>query len=238
MNTPNAMRWFLPLRPLLRLAAALGLVLASSCSSLLPKPTAPALVYSLDAARKERPATPPVPAEGTAPSLIVNPTRAAPGYDSQHIVYVRVAHQLEHFARSDWVDTPARMLAPLIVSAVENSGGFRAIGPAASGIAGDLRLDTEVLRLQQEFGGGPSRVRFSLRATLSDNTTRQVISWREFDETATSASDDPYGGVVAANRVVQVVMEQLSRHCAQAAERWRVSNPPAPKPKELHQPAR
>jgi cholesterol transport system auxiliary component len=192
------------------------------------------LVYSLDAARSARTANPPVPAEGTAPTLIVNPTRAAPGYDSQHIVYVRVAHQLEHFARSDWVDTPARMLAPLIVSAVESTGAFRAIGPATSGIAGDLRLDTEVLRLQQEFGGGPSRVRFTLRATLSDNTTRQVISWHEFDETAASASEDPYGGVVAANHVVQVVMEQLSRHCGQAAERWRAANPGAAKPKEPH----
>jgi len=235
MSKPNAMRWFLPFA---RLAAALGLVLASGCSSLLPKAAAPALVYALDSARSEPSATPPVPTEETAPTLLVNPTRAAPGYDSQHIVYVRVAHQLEHFAHSDWVDTPARMLAPLIVSAVGKTGGFRAISSATSGIAGDLRLDTEVIRLQQEFGGGPSRVRFTLRATLSDNATRQVISWREFDETAASASEDPYGGVIAANRAVQAVMEQLSRHCAQAAERWRASTPAAANPKNADQPAR
>lgn len=225
MKTPHAMRL------LLLCAAALGLTLTSACSGLFPKAATPASVYSLDDARSVRPATPAVPAEATAPTLIVNPTRAAPGHDSQHIVYVRVAHQLEHFARSDWVDTPARMIAPLIVSAIENTGAFRAIGPATSGIAGDLRLDTEVLRLQQEFGGGPSRVRFTLRATLSDNATRQVISWREFDATAASASENPYGGVVAANQVVQLVMEQLSRHCAQAAERWRVANLAIPKPK-------
>ena len=217
MSKPTFIRWFLPCM------SALCMALTGGCSGLLPKGAAPPLVYALDGERNAPTAPPPVATSGTVPTLIINPTRAAPGYDSQHIVYVRVAHQLEHFAHSDWVDTPARMLAPLIVSAVESAGGFRAIGPATSGIAGDLRLDTEVLRLQQEFGGGPSRVRFTLRATLSDNTTRQIISWREFDETTASASEDSYGGVVAANRAVQQVMEQLSRFCTLASEPWRAS---------------
>jgi cholesterol transport system auxiliary component len=223
---------------LLGLGVALNLALASGCSGLLPKAVAPPSVYALDGARHARPAAPPAAASGVAPTLIINPTRAAPGFDSQHIVYVRVAHQLEHFARSEWVDTPARMLAPLIVAAVETTGGFRAVGPATSGIAGDLRLDTEVLRLQQEFGDGPSRVRFTLRATLSDNATRQVISWREFDETVRSASEDSYGGVVAAGRAVELVTEQLARFCMLAAEPWRVSNRIGPKPAEQNLPAR
>ena len=218
MSKPCFTRWLLHLPSF---AAALVMALAGGCSSLLPKRVAPPLVYSLDSARDTQPATPSPPVSATAPTLLINPTRAASGHDTPHIVYVRVAHQLEHFAHSDWVDTPARMLAPLIVSAVESAGGFRAIGPATSGIAGDLRLDTEVLRLQQEFGGGPSRVRFTLRATLSDNKTRQVISWREFDETIVSASEDAYGGVVAANRAVQLVMEQLARFCTLASGTWR-----------------
>ena len=208
----------------------LGMVLVSGCNGLLPKAAAPSVVYSLDDAQSSRPATLLVAEEG-APTLIVNPTRAAPGYDSQHMIYVRVAHQLEHFARSDWIDTPARMLGPIIVLAVERTGSFRAVLPSTSGIAGHLRLDTEVIRLQQEFGGGqPSRVRFTLRATLSNNSTRQVISWREFDEITVSTSEDPYGGVVAANRVVQVVMEQLARHCREAVDLWRASNLAASKP--------
>lgn len=132
-------------------------------------------------------------------------------------MYVRVAHQLEHFAHSEWADTPARMLTPLIVSAIERTGSFRAAGASTSGIAADLRLDTEVLRLQQQFGDTPSHVRFTLRATLSDNGTRQAISWQTFDETMPAASDDPYGGVVAANLAVQRVMAQLARYCATVA---------------------
>ena len=223
MKAPTFNRWFMLF---LGLAAALGSVLTTGCSGLLSRATAPPRTYTLDATLGVGATTPAVEA---APTLIITPTRAGPGFDSQHIVYERTAHQLEHFARSDWVDTPARMLAPLVVSAALSSGVFRAIGAATSGIAGDLRLDTEVLRLQQEFGDGPSRVRFGLRATLTDNATRQVISWREFEETVRSESEDPYGGVVAANQAVQLVMQQLAGFCTLASEPWRVSKRHGPK---------
>ena len=200
--------------------AVLVAVLVTGCSNLLPKAIAPPSVYALDIVRASHPAPPPVAASGSAPTLLVNPTRAAPGFDSQYIVYVRVAHQLEHFAHSEWVDTPARMLAPLMVEALENTGAYRAVGSATSGIAGELRLDTEMLRLQQEFGGGPSRVRFTLRASLTDNATRRVISSREFDATVVADTDDPYGGVVAANLAVQRVMQQLASYCSDVSVRW------------------
>ncbi|AMM23538.1 hypothetical protein [Variovorax sp. PAMC 28711] len=60
-------------------------------------------------------------------------------------------------------------------------------------------------------------MRLTLRATLSDNVTRQVIAWQTFDESVPAASDDPYGGVVAANLAVQRVMAQLGRYCATTA---------------------
>jgi hypothetical protein len=63
-------------------------------------------------------------------------------------------------------------------------------------------------------------VRFTLRAYIVDNTTRRVLAWREFDETFAAASEDPYGGVVAANRAVQSVLEQLASFCAEAAANW------------------
>jgi len=64
-------------------------------------------------------------------------------------------------------------------------------------------------------------VRFTLRAYLLDSTTRRVVAWREFDETVVSDSDDPYGGVVAANRAVQAVMHGLADFCAEAAHNAR-----------------
>ena len=201
-------------------AAGLILALTVGCSAIRPKAAPQPAYYSLDSGMLEsrrEPALPP----GML-TLIVNPPHAASGFDSQRILYVRTDHQLEYFAHSEWVDTPARMLAPLIVNAVERSGAFRAVVLTPSAAAGDLRLDSEIVRLQHAFGGQPlgqpSFVRFTLRAYLVDNSTRRVLAWREFDATEPSPSEDPYGGVIAANRAVQKVLQQLAEFCAETGK--------------------
>jgi cholesterol transport system auxiliary component len=135
------------------------------------------------------------------------------------MMYVRHADQLEYFAHNEWIDTPARMLAPLIVAAVERSGAFRAVVQTPSPAAGEMRLDTEILRLQQEFLSAPGQVRFTLRAYLVASGTRRVIASREFEAAIPTASEDPHGGVVAANRAVQTVLENLAAFCADAGRR-------------------
>ncbi|MBK7422476.1 MAG: membrane integrity-associated transporter subunit PqiC [Propionivibrio sp.] len=209
-------------RPCRLAATGLLLIVASACSALRPPATEQPSFYSLDSVRLEAKAATPASAKRSmaAPTLIVNPTHSASGFNSQRIVYVRAAHQLEYYAHSEWVDTPARMLAPLIVSALENSGAFRAVVSTPSAADGDLRLDSEIIRLQHEVGSTPNRVRFTLRAYMVDNTTRQVLAWQEFDESVAATSEDPYGGVLAANRAVQSVLENLAGFCAEAAGRW------------------
>jgi cholesterol transport system auxiliary component len=198
-------------------AAALSLTLLGGCGAIgaavSPLPTSS---YSLADARDT--ASPALAyAALTGPTLIVSPPHAAAGFDSHRIMYLRRADQLEYFAHSEWIDTPARMLAPRIVAAVESSGAFRAVVQTPSPAAGEMRLDTEILRLQHEFLSAPSRVRFTLRAYLVESVTRRVIATREFDAAVPATSDDPYAGVVAANRAVQTVLEKLSAFCAEAA---------------------
>lgn len=213
MNKISVLRW----RRLLGVTPALFAVCA--CSALFPASTPPPVFYLLDDSPR---GAPPVEAPVTAPALTINPPRAAAGFDSSRIIYVREPHKLEYFAHSEWVDPPARMLAPLLVAAVENSGAFRAVMLAPSAAAGDLRLDTEIIRLQHEFETLPSRVRFTFRAYLIDDKTRRVLAWREFDAVVPAASADSYGGVVAANRAVQTVLENLSAFCAETVRSARI----------------
>ena len=49
------------------------------------------------------------------------------------------------------------------------------------------------------------------------------------DGTAVATSDNPYGGVVAANRVVQTVLDDLSAFCADAVRSVRMEKSVAPK---------
>ncbi len=213
------------IRPCQFCAVALLLTLIGGCDALNPKVTPQPSFYALDNARFKAVAAIPAPTtqQRTALTLIVNPPHAAAGFDSQHIIYVRETHKLEYYAHNEWIDTPARMLAPLIVAAIESSGTFRAVVLTPSAAAGNLRLDTEIVRLQHELNSQPGRVRFTLRAYLVDNSTREVLAWREFDETVATQSEHPYGGVIAANRAVQSALEQLAVFCADVAEKWKTT---------------
>jgi cholesterol transport system auxiliary component len=154
-------------------------------------------------------------------TLIVSQPHAAAGFDSHHMMYIREGDRVEYFAHNEWIDTPGRMLAPMIVSAIEDKGAFRAVVLTPSPASGEVRLETEVLRLQQEFLEKPSKVRFGLRATLVENASRRVIATREFSAVVPSASEDPKGGVAAARTAVHSVLEELAQFCADAARRTR-----------------
>ena len=168
---------------------------------------------------------PPRLASPAMPSVAVNAPVAAAGFDSPRIIYVRKPQLLEYFAHSEWVDTPARLLKPLVAASLTGSGAFRAVVSAPTAANADWRLDTEIVRLQQEFTGSPSRVRFTLRATLVDAGSRRVLAQREFDRVVVAMSDDPYGGVVATHQVVQGVLGELTTFCAEAARVWQQPQP-------------
>lgn len=208
----------LPRRNLIGLAASASLlVLLYGCNALQPSTKSHPTFYSLDGAPMTAQPAQQAPS-AQAPTLMINPPRAAAGFDSPRIIYLRSPHKLDYFANSEWVDPPARMLAPLLVAALGHSGVFRAVAGTPSAASGELRLDTEIVRLQHEFLAQPSQVRFTLRAWLVEDKTRRVLAWREFESTVPAASEDPYAGVVAANRAVQTVLASLSAFCTEAAQ--------------------
>lgn len=192
------------------LAAGFALLVLGACSALSPSATPPPAFYSLDAPQAITATAVPSQSTASTRTLIINPPHAAAGFDSQRIIYVREPHKLDYFAHSEWVEPPARMLGPLLVAAIERTGAFRAVVLTPGAAAGDWRLDTEIIRLQQEFQTRPSRVRFTVRASLVDDRTRRVLAVREFESIVTATTDDPYGGVVAANRAVQGALAELS----------------------------
>jgi cholesterol transport system auxiliary component len=147
--------------------------------------------------------------------LEVSVPRARPGFDTPLMAYTQRTNALEYFAKNRWADTPARMLAPLLVQALDHSGGFRAVVQAPSLAAAELRLDTELVRLQQDFSARPSRVQFTVRAQLIDVGARRVLASAEFDETEVAPSDDPYGGVIAVNRALGRLLERVAEFCAE-----------------------
>jgi len=145
--------------------------------------------------------------------LAISEPQARPGFETSQMAYVQKPHELNYFVTSRWADTPARMLAPLLVQAMEQTGGFRAVVQTPGAVPADVRLDTELIRLQHDFVTRPSRVQLTLRAQLIDVRGQRVLAVKQFDESENAVSDNAYGGVGAANRVLQRVLDQLADFC-------------------------
>ena len=101
-------------------AATLAL-LGTACSLWQPAPADETVRHVLDA----RPAVAMLAKRDLV--LVVSTPRAAPGFDSTAMAYVQRPHALDHYATHRWADTPARMLGPLLMRTLEDTGSFRAV---------------------------------------------------------------------------------------------------------------
>jgi cholesterol transport system auxiliary component len=131
-------------------------------------------------------------------TLLVSVPKPQPGFDTPRMAYLLRPHELSYYAFNQWADTPSRMLAPLLVQAMEMTGLWRAVVQAPSTVRAEFRLDCDNLVLEQQFFSA-SRVRLALRAQLIDVKRQSVMDARDF-EVFEDAPSDAYGGVIAANR--------------------------------------
>jgi cholesterol transport system auxiliary component len=191
------------------------LVLLGGCTGLAPKPLPDPNLHVLAAG----------PVAKAAPGardlvLEVGVPRASPGFDTPRMVYVQKAYELDYFADNRWADAPARMLGPLLTQALERSGGFRTVVQAPTIVPSDVRVNAELIRLQQNFTMRPSRAELALRVQLVDVRARRVLATKLFEETENAPSEDAHGGVAAANAALGRVLLRVVEFClAETADR-------------------
>ena len=197
--------WRTTCRTLQVLTSAL---LLAGCAGITTPPVASETIYVLEALRATKPAH-----IKRNLVLAISEPQTRPGFDTPQMAYVQQPHELNYFVTSRWADTPARMLGPLLVQAMEQTGSFRAVVQTPSVVPADVRLDTELIHLQHDFVTRPSRVQLTLRAQLIDVRGQRVLAVKQFDESENAAKDNAYGGVTAANRVLQRMLDQLAEFC-------------------------
>ncbi len=213
----------IPINTLKRVQLYMGmLLLIPGCTSILSTRETHTTYYSLEASTLSTKKTERSNAVDYLPTLIVNSPKAAAGFDTRRMMYSRSQHQIEYFARNEWVDTPSHMLQPLMVAAIEKTRSFRAVVAKTAMVKADLRLESEVITLLQDFNSKPSVVKFTLRTTIINNTSGEVLALREFNERIAATSDDPVGGVKAANVAVNNALEKLGLFCAETAVNWKL----------------
>jgi cholesterol transport system auxiliary component len=145
-----------------------------------------------------------------APILFVGTPQAEPGYDTTKMVYVKRPYEVEYYAVNQWAEQPTRMFGSLLIRSLEAIGSWRAVVPWPSAIHGDLRLDSSGFAVQQEFTQDPSVVRVRVRAQLVDVKESKILGTRSFERVEPAPTQDAYGGVVAANRAVSALLEDIA----------------------------
>jgi cholesterol transport system auxiliary component len=143
--------------------------------------------------------------------LLVSAVQADPAFDTARMVYITRPHEVSYYATNQWAETPARMLESLLLRSLEKSGLWRVVVPIPSSVHGDYRLDTQGLVLRQEFSQKPSQVRLGFRLQLVALHDQVVLGTRRFEVVENAPTDDAYGGVLAANRAVSTLLEQVTQ---------------------------
>ncbi|MFN7098054.1 MAG: ABC-type transport auxiliary lipoprotein family protein [Gammaproteobacteria bacterium] len=156
--------------------------------------------------------------QGLGQTVLVSIPQVAAGYNTQKMAYMQQPFQVGYFTKNQWVDDPGAMLQPLMVEALQNSHYFHAVtGAPFSGVT-DLRLDTTVIMLRQDFLVNPSQSELAVSAQLVQSSTQRIIAGKRFSITVPTVSNTPYGGVQAANQATTLFLQQLTQFVTANAE--------------------
>jgi len=146
-------------------------------------------------------------------TLLVTRSESGAIYNTTEMVYAIKPYQIAYFVKNSWADSPTKMLQPLIIQTMQNTHYFHGVNlPSFSGKY-DFVLNTQLLQLQQDFFNEYSVVHLTLRAQLVDAATSRVIAAKQFSVEEVAPSNNPYGGVIAANKATASILKQLAKFC-------------------------
>jgi len=190
----------------------LAVCFIAACSMPGPQQVTPTHTYLLSAGE----ATGSPVTGGVKPclSLRVTTPASAPGFGTRRMAYTTQAPRLDYFAFNEWVDTPARMVAALMETGLESSGLLGAVMTGSSDIRTDLRLDSEIRSLQQDFGASGSTLSLEIKVRLIEVSGRSLLDARTFRYREPVDQDGPEAGASAANRAAARFLTDLTQFIA------------------------
>ncbi len=180
------------------------------CESIVPREQ-PVTTYEL------APRLPDVKHTARPLSIYVASPRSSAVYGSSRIAYVKRPYEVNYYALNEWAAEPARLLEPLLVASLEASNLFESVTSGATSPPTELRLDTQIVTLRQEFDANSSKTRVVIRAEVVDTVSRRVVLSRRLEAFEPATTPDAYGGVGAANRALERLLAEIVALCARAS---------------------
>ncbi len=142
--------------------------------------------------------------------LLVSIPRMSAVMDNNNMVYLDGQHRIGYFSQNRWAAKPNAMLFSLLLTTLEQQGGFKAVVAAPYyGGKSDLRLDVVNFSVVQDFTVHPSLVAVKMDVQLSDMKTQTVLRTRSITVNVPAAQNTPAAGVVAANQAVADSLVQI-----------------------------
>lgn len=152
----------------------------------------------------------PAAADRSGCSLRISTPASGGGLNTTRMVYSTEPNRLDYFSYHEWVAPPAKMIASLMETRLDAEGLFHFVISGAPDITTDLRLDSHLQTLQQDFRADVSSVNLSLKVSLVEVRSRNLIDSKGFSYRKTAKSADPEAGVAAANLAVEQFVVELS----------------------------
>ena len=152
-------------------------------------------------------------------SLLISQPEALAGYQTEQMLYIDKPYEINAFAQSAWISSPANMLYPLLIQSFQESHAFSASASSPYSDKVDYRLDTQLISLQQNFLFKPSVLEFTAKVVITRVEDNHVLASELIRERIPCKMDTPYGGVVAANKATEAFTREIRRFAIQKIQR-------------------
>jgi len=146
-------------------------------------------------------------------NLLVSIPTAPRWLNTSEMLYQTSASEINYFAQNEWAAPPSLMLEPIIAHALSQAGIYHVVVQAPFGGNADERLDVQILTMQQDFTKNPSVYDLVLQAQLIKMATGDIIRGQRFSYSIPTETNDPAGGVKAANKAIEQWIPQLIDFC-------------------------
>jgi cholesterol transport system auxiliary component len=93
---------------------------------------------------------------------------------------------------------------------IEGDGLFKTVAADASGVQGELVLNTHLAEFYHDAATPPGSVKVTITAELTDPARRALLARRSFSRSAAAPSYDAPGAVQAVNRAVKAILDDIS----------------------------
>jgi cholesterol transport system auxiliary component len=146
---------------------------------------------------------------GTDLHIVVEMTEAAGALATDRILIKPNAIQAQYLPAGRWTDPAPVLMQTLLVTSLQNSGGFLRVGRNGAGLLPDYTVLSDLQDFQAEAAPDGSltwivRVRFSL--SIVSESDRRIISTRQFEATAAAETDDTAALVNAFHTAVSEIL--------------------------------